>query len=129
MLSINSLAAKIFGTSNDRKVKGYRARVEAINALEPELVALSDEELRARTVAFRKQIEEGATLDDDFPERLIEGMRRGSPDGVNSLLADRLAGRPMEADARNGAVVRAGLRHGVPTPLNAMALALLNALA
>jgi preprotein translocase subunit SecA len=64
MLSINSLAAKIFGTSNDRKVKGYRARVEAINALEPELVALSDEELRARTAAFRKQIEEGATLDD-----------------------------------------------------------------
>jgi preprotein translocase subunit SecA len=64
MLSITSLAAKIFGTSNDRKVKGYRARVEEINALEAELVALSDEELRARTAMFREQYKDGATLDD-----------------------------------------------------------------
>jgi len=43
MLSITSLAAKIFGASKERKVKTYRARVEEINALEPELVKLSDE--------------------------------------------------------------------------------------
>ena len=54
MLSISSLAAKIFGTSNDRRVKGYRARVEQINALEPELAGLSDEDLRARTEMFRE---------------------------------------------------------------------------
>src|SRR5512137_969466 len=64
MLSITSLAAKIFGTSNDRRVKGYRARVEEINALEPELVKLSDEELRARTAMFREQYKNGASLDD-----------------------------------------------------------------
>jgi preprotein translocase subunit SecA len=64
MLSITSLAAKIFGTSNDRKVKTYRGRVDEINALEPELARLTDDELRARTAAFRKQYEDGATLDD-----------------------------------------------------------------
>ncbi|MGE5267265.1 MAG: preprotein translocase subunit SecA, partial [Deltaproteobacteria bacterium] len=64
MLSISSFAAKIFGTSNDRKVKGYRSRVQEINALEPELVKLSDEELRARTDMFREQYKNGASLDD-----------------------------------------------------------------
>ena len=51
MLSIGALAAKVFGRSNDRKVKTYRPKVEAINALEPELVRLTDAELRARTDA------------------------------------------------------------------------------
>ncbi len=64
MLSITSLAAKIFGTSNDRKVKSYRTRVDEINALEPELIRLTDEELRARTAEFRKQYQDGASLDD-----------------------------------------------------------------
>ena len=64
MLSISSLAAKIFGTSNDRRVKGYRARVEEINALEPELAGLSDEDLRARTEMFREQYKNGASLND-----------------------------------------------------------------
>ncbi|MGZ5822950.1 MAG: preprotein translocase subunit SecA, partial [Hyphomicrobium sp.] len=65
MLStIGGFAAKIFGSSNERRVKGYRPRVEAINALEPEIARLSDAELRARTEDFRRQIEEGASLDD-----------------------------------------------------------------
>ncbi|MEE4238214.1 MAG: preprotein translocase subunit SecA [Anderseniella sp.] len=64
MFGLGSLAAKVFGSSNDRKVKKYRARVDAINALEPELQALSDEALRARTDEFRKQFAEGATLED-----------------------------------------------------------------
>ena len=63
MMSIGSLASKIFGSSNDRKVKGMRPRVDAINALDPELIALSDDELRARTVEFRQQIANGADLD------------------------------------------------------------------
>lgn len=54
-------------------------------------------------------------------------MRNASPDGVNSLHADRAAGRPMETDARNGAVVRIGRRHNIPTPLNQMAVTLLDA--
>lgn len=64
MLSLATLASKIFGTSNDRKLKAYNGRVEAINALEPEISALSDEALRDRTVQFRKQLAEGAKLDD-----------------------------------------------------------------
>src|ERR1700680_1456354 len=61
---IGALARKFFGSANDRRIKGYQARVDAINALEPEVAALSDEALKARTVEFRKQLAEGATLDD-----------------------------------------------------------------
>src|ERR1700704_2437918 len=64
MLSIGAIAAKVFGTSNDRRLKAYRPRVEAINALEGELERLSDAELRARTETFRKQLADGAELDD-----------------------------------------------------------------
>jgi len=68
---------------------------------------------------------EGAVLDDGIVEAVVEGARRAPPDSLNSLIADRMAGRPMEIDARNGAVVRFGRKHGIPTPLNEMAVALL----
>ena len=68
---------------------------------------------------------EGAVLDDGIVERVVDGARRAPADSINSLLADRLAGRQMEIDARNGAVVRFGRKHGIPTPLNEMAVALL----
>jgi len=71
---------------------------------------------------------EGAKLDDSLADKVLDGHRAAPPDGINSLHADRLAGRTMEVDARNGAVVRAGRRHGIPTPLNSMAVTLLNAL-
>ncbi|WP_315836822.1 preprotein translocase subunit SecA [Bradyrhizobium prioriisuperbiae] len=61
---IGAIARKFFGSANDRRIKAYQPRVDAINALEPEVAALSDEALKARTVEFRKQIEEGKTLDD-----------------------------------------------------------------
>ena len=61
---IGALARKFFGSANDRRVKGYQSRVNAINALEPEIAALSDEALKARTAEFRKQLAEGKTLDD-----------------------------------------------------------------
>lgn len=61
---IGALARKFFGSSNDRRVKGYQSRVNAINALEPELIKLSDDELKARTSDFKKQLAEGKTLDD-----------------------------------------------------------------
>ncbi len=61
---IGALARKFFGSANDRRVKGYQGRVDAINALEPEFVALSDEALKARTVEFRQQLADGKTLDD-----------------------------------------------------------------
>src|SRR6187549_2577953 len=61
---IGALARKMFGSANDRRIKGYQPRVDAINALEPEISALSDEALKARTETFKKQIEEGVSLDD-----------------------------------------------------------------
>jgi preprotein translocase subunit SecA len=61
---IGALARKFFGSANDRRVKGYQSRVNAINALEAEVAALSDEALKARTAEFRKELAEGKTLDD-----------------------------------------------------------------
>jgi preprotein translocase subunit SecA len=61
---IGAFARKFFGSANDRRVKGYQSRVNAINALEPELVALSDEALKARTAEFRQQLADGKALDD-----------------------------------------------------------------
>ncbi|RZU41765.1 2-dehydropantoate 2-reductase [Edaphobacter modestus] len=71
---------------------------------------------------------EGAVLSDSFAEEVLAASRRSAPDSINSLHADRLAGRPMETAARNGAIVRKGRAHGIPTPANAMAVALLDAL-
>ena len=61
------------------------------------------------------------------PTHVVERYRASQPDAVNSLLADRLAGRPTEIDARNGIIVRLGAAHGVPTPLNQMAVAIIEA--
>ena len=61
---IGALARKFFGSANDRRIKGYQPRVDAINALEPEIAALSDDALKARTGEFRQQLEAGKTLDD-----------------------------------------------------------------
>jgi 2-dehydropantoate 2-reductase len=72
---------------------------------------------------------EGAKLGDEIVEAVVEGARRAPADSVNSMLADRMAGRQMEIDARNGAIVRFGRKHGIPTPLNEMAVALLIAVA
>jgi 2-dehydropantoate 2-reductase len=68
---------------------------------------------------------EGANLSDAIVDEVINLYRCHPADSVNSLLADRLAGRRMEYDARNGAVVRKGQKHGIPAPLNQMAVALL----
>src|ERR1700735_3911699 len=65
---LDSIARAIFGSSNDRSLKGYQRRVPAINALEPEMTALSDEALAAKTVEFRARLADGATLDDLLPE-------------------------------------------------------------
>jgi len=70
---------------------------------------------------------EGAAIDDAFIHETVDRYRNGPTDSVNSILADRLAGRPMEIDARNGVVVRLGAKHGIPAPLNAFAVALLQA--
>ncbi|MDX8518472.1 preprotein translocase subunit SecA [Mesorhizobium dulcispinae] len=64
MVSLGALARKVFGSSNDRRVKSTRPRVEAINAMENEMRALSDAELAGRTEKFRQDLANGASLDD-----------------------------------------------------------------
>ena len=59
-----AIARRLFGTANDRLLKTFTKQVEAINALEPELVGLSDEQLRARTVWLRGRLEKGESEDD-----------------------------------------------------------------
>ncbi|MGX1198600.1 preprotein translocase subunit SecA [Parvibaculum sp. MBR-TMA-1.3b-4.2] len=64
MASFGAFAKRFFGSQNDRKIKRYRTDVEAINALEPEMEALSDEELKGKTAEFRARLADGATTDD-----------------------------------------------------------------
>jgi len=64
MIGLGGLTRKIFGTANDRKLKSFTGRVEKINALEPELQALDDDALRARTDAFREEIAAGKSVDE-----------------------------------------------------------------
>ncbi len=61
---IGALAKRLFGSANDRVIKSLNKTVDAINALEPELEALSDADLRARTDRFRERLAAGETLDD-----------------------------------------------------------------
>ena len=61
---IGALARKFFGSANERRIRAYQPYVDEINALEPELEKLSDDELRARTGDFRAQVAAGTTLDE-----------------------------------------------------------------
>lgn len=72
---------------------------------------------------------EGAVLDASLVESVLERYRNGPADAVNSLHADRIAGRPMEIDTRNGVIVRLGSKHGVPTPVNQIIVALFEGVA
>jgi preprotein translocase subunit SecA len=61
---IGAVARKLFGSANERRIRSYQPRVDAINALEKEVEALSDEALKVRTEHFKKRLAEGADLDD-----------------------------------------------------------------
>ncbi|WP_170363998.1 preprotein translocase subunit SecA [Ruegeria arenilitoris] len=79
MLGLGTLAKKVFGTPNDRKIKATRPLVEKINALEPEFEKLSDDDLKAKTEELRKRANEGESLDDLLPEAFAnvrEGAKR-----------------------------------------------------
>ncbi|MEM8774321.1 MAG: preprotein translocase subunit SecA [Pseudomonadota bacterium] len=68
MLGFGTVAKKVFGTPNDRKIKATRPLVDKINALEPEFEALSDDGLMEKTQEFKSRIENGESLDDLLPE-------------------------------------------------------------
>ena len=61
-------AKKFFGSSNDRKVKSFQDHAQRINALEPKFAALSDDELRMMTDAFKDRLANGETLEKILPE-------------------------------------------------------------
>jgi len=71
------IARKIFGSANDREVKALRATVEQVNALEPEVEKLSDDELRARTDWLRERLSKGETLKDILPDAFRHRPRGG----------------------------------------------------
>jgi len=90
---INTLLGKVFGTKNEREVKRLLPRVAAINAREPEIKKLSDEQLRAKTDEFRKRIQDrlGRIPDepDADPERLKE-LEKERLDATNEVLNEIL---------------------------------------
>ncbi len=59
---------RVFGSKNERELKQLNPIVERINALEPEIQALSDDQLKSQTVKFKEQLDQGAPLDDLLPE-------------------------------------------------------------
>ena len=65
---LGKIARKIFGSANDRFVKKLYKIVNQINALEPNFIKLSDEELKAKTDEYRNRLKNGETLDDILPE-------------------------------------------------------------
>ena len=95
---LGNLAKSVFGSSNDRYVKSLDKLVRQIAAFEPELQALSDDELVAKTAKFRTLLDQGKTLDDIMPEafatcreasRRVLGMRHFDVQMVGGIVLHR----------------------------------------
>jgi preprotein translocase subunit SecA len=118
------IAKKIFGSSNDRSVKGMLTRVQAINALEPTYAALSDAELRGKTDEFKAQLAAGKTLDDILPQAFAT---------VREAAKRTLGQRHYDVQLVGGMVIHKGgiseMRTGEGKTLVATAPVYLNALA
>jgi preprotein translocase subunit SecA len=99
---INTLLGKVFGTKNEREIKRLMPRVAAINALEPAMQKLSEDELRAKTDEFRARIKERLSSVSDEP-----AAEEGSPDGdLSDLNRDLNKDRQKEAAARRDTVLK-----------------------
>jgi preprotein translocase subunit SecA len=118
------LARAFLGTSNDRVLKRYRAAVPPINALEPKLAALSDDELGGQTARFRARLAAGETLDDLLPEafatvreaaKRVLGMRHFDVQLIGGMVLHE--GRIAEMKTGEGKTLVATL----PVYLNALA--------
>ena len=71
---------------------------------------------------------EGATIPQSVIETIVASAQKTRPGGVNSMHADRIAGRPMEIEERNGIIVELGKKHGIPTPVSDVIVELLRAI-
>ena len=121
---IGNIVTKVFGTKHDREIKKLRPLVERINPFEPELKALSDEELKAKTPKFRQRLESGQSLDDLLPEAFA----------VTREAARRVLGlRPYDEQLIGGIVLHQGkiaeMKTGEGKTLVATMPVFLNALA
>ncbi|KCZ99730.1 Preprotein translocase subunit SecA [Hyphomonas polymorpha PS728] len=118
-----SIARKIFGTVNDRKLKPLQARVNRINALEPIMEALSDQSLKGKTAEFRKRLADGATLDSLLEEAFA--VVREAAKRVNNM-------RHFDVQLMGGMILHSGaiaeMRTGEGKTLVATLAAYLNAL-
>lgn len=103
--AVNALLLRPAGVANDESI------ADLMRAMVRECVAVG----RA----------EGAMLSDTLPDEVVNGYRKSPPDSINSIHADRLAGRKTEADARNGVIARLASKNGLAAPLNKMAYTLL----
>ncbi|MEM7667540.1 MAG: preprotein translocase subunit SecA, partial [Pseudomonadota bacterium] len=99
MLGLGSLAKKVFGTTNDRKIKAAQRTVDAVNALEPEFEKLSDSEIRAKTDEFRERVAKGEPLDDLMPEAFAN---------VREAAKRALGLRPFDVQIIGGMVLHQG---------------------
>jgi 2-dehydropantoate 2-reductase len=114
-LLINAIASPITALTMQRQAVLRRPDVQAL------CLAILGE---AATVARA----EGVPLADDEPARTLATLFTFSGELGTSMYFDRLAGRPLEADALTGAIVAAGEKHGIATPINRALLALLRAI-
>ncbi len=87
MHMITKILSKIIGTANERKLRRMQPIVQKINAFEPEMIALSDEQLAAKTNEFRERFNKGATLDSLLPEAFAV-VREAAKRTVNMRLFD-----------------------------------------
>jgi preprotein translocase subunit SecA len=88
---INTLLGKVFGTKNEREVKRLQPRVAAINALEPEMQKLSDDELRGKTAEFRARIQErlSSIVDEPEADTDLQNPDSRNPDRQKEIAAQR----------------------------------------
>ncbi|PWR22374.1 preprotein translocase subunit SecA [Zavarzinia compransoris] len=123
MLRLGSLAKRLFGSANDRMVKQLRSKVEAINALEPGISALSDADLRAQTDKFKARLAAGESLDDLLAEAFAT---------VREAAKRTLGQRHFDVQLIGGMVLHSGriaeMRTGEGKTLVATLAAYLNAL-
>ena len=119
-----ALAKKIFGSPNDRKVKSMMGRVVRINALEPQFEAMTDDQLREKTVEFKERVARGETLDSLLPEAFA---------AVREAARRTLGQRHYDVQLVGGMVLHEGgiaeMRTGEGKTLVATAPVYLNALA
>src|SRR5690606_13820521 len=121
---IQKILTRIFGSRNQRMLKGYRKTVAEINALEASLTPLSDEQLAGKTAEFRERIAKGETVDALLPEafavcreaaRRVLGMRHFDVQLVGGMVLH--SGRIAEMRTGEGKTLTATL----PVYLNALA--------